>query len=225
MGVVDCKKISQELIKMGLRDQKMRIESQNPSENVKFNPEVDKANTSRLKTIIDKIGWPTISKVGEEASYAAWLIAQHADHDVSFQKKCLKLMLQVKNDILLNSSTKTTKSDLVYDLPAGRQEPESNLVNKIPLASARGILLSNIAYLTDRVAVNCRKKQLYGTQFYQDREGKIVPRPISNLDKLDYRRRCMGLERFSKYEQKMKGEYKWEKEYKNPKVGRFNKSL
>jgi hypothetical protein len=45
-----------------------------------------------LKKIIKEIGWPVISKVGKEASQAAWLVAQHADHDVKFQEYCLNLM-------------------------------------------------------------------------------------------------------------------------------------
>jgi len=52
-----------------------------------------------LKEIIGKIGWPTISKVGKEASFSAWLIAQHADYDPVFQEYCLDQMLAVKNDI------------------------------------------------------------------------------------------------------------------------------
>jgi len=32
--------------------------------------------------------------VGKKASQGAWLIAQHADHDLKFQKKCLKLLAE-----------------------------------------------------------------------------------------------------------------------------------
>ena len=49
-------------------------------------------DVTQLKTIIGTVGWPTISRVGFEASSAAWLIAQHADYDKEFQKDCLKLM-------------------------------------------------------------------------------------------------------------------------------------
>lgn len=45
-----------------------------------------------MKVIVSEIGWPTISKVGAETSSAAWLLVQHADHDVDFQKLCLELM-------------------------------------------------------------------------------------------------------------------------------------
>lgn len=46
----------------------------------------------RFGRIIERIGWPTTSKVGPIASKCAWLIAQHADHDIGFQKHCLELM-------------------------------------------------------------------------------------------------------------------------------------
>lgn len=52
----------------------------------------DESRTRELSAIIDEIGWPTKSKVGEEAANAAWLLAQHADRDTEFQKKCLALM-------------------------------------------------------------------------------------------------------------------------------------
>ncbi len=53
---------------------------------------VFEANAKILRGVITQIGWPTISKVGIEASSAAWLIAQHSDFDKDFQKKCLELM-------------------------------------------------------------------------------------------------------------------------------------
>ena len=49
-------------------------------------------HVAALKKIISDIGWPTIDLVGEEASSAAWIICQHADHDLAFQKYCLDLM-------------------------------------------------------------------------------------------------------------------------------------
>ena len=54
--------------------------------------EVDIRNTARMKEIITEIGWPTVSKVGSEGASNAWLLVQHADHDVNFQEHCLRLM-------------------------------------------------------------------------------------------------------------------------------------
>jgi hypothetical protein len=53
---------------------------------------LDKKHTVRLKSIIEKCDWPIVSLVGVEASRAAWLLVQHADHDVQFQERCLRLM-------------------------------------------------------------------------------------------------------------------------------------
>lgn len=52
----------------------------------------DSENTDRLRAIIEAIGWPTRSKVGQIAEHQAWLLAQHADADREFQRRCLALM-------------------------------------------------------------------------------------------------------------------------------------
>ncbi|MBX9448219.1 MAG: hypothetical protein KL787_00210 [Taibaiella sp.] len=49
-------------------------------------------NAKVLNTIIDDIGYPTIDKVGEEASESAWLVIQHAIGQPGFMKKCLKCL-------------------------------------------------------------------------------------------------------------------------------------
>lgn len=49
-------------------------------------------NATILNDIIDKIGYPTMDKVGEEASEAAWLIIQHSIGRPKFMKKCAKLL-------------------------------------------------------------------------------------------------------------------------------------
>ena len=175
--------IAIELNEMAAQDQKMRFDHQNPNIRAEFDPEIDRNNTSRLKEIVQHLGRPTISLVGEEASYAAWLIIQHADHDTVFQKKCLELM------------KKTPKGD---------------------------VLLPNIAYLTDRVAVNLGKPQTYGTQFYKNTRGEIVPRPIRNPKTVEQRRKRMGLETFEVYTQKMKGLYT--PTHENEKIGQFYKA-
>lgn len=55
---------------------------------------LDKRHTTRIKELIAEIGWPTISKVGNEGSTHAWLLVQHADLEPEFQKECLTLMKQ-----------------------------------------------------------------------------------------------------------------------------------
>lgn len=52
----------------------------------------DMENTAWLKDVVAERGWFTISGHGEDASYAAWLLAQHAGHDPAFQEDVLALM-------------------------------------------------------------------------------------------------------------------------------------
>lgn len=51
--------------------------------------QVDRDNTSWLKELIRKEGWPSAAKVGKAASDAALLIVQHAVHDRPFQRLAL----------------------------------------------------------------------------------------------------------------------------------------
>lgn len=51
-------------------------------------------NTMVLREIIDEIGWPGKSMVGEAAANAAWLIAQHSDADPEFQRRCRDLVIE-----------------------------------------------------------------------------------------------------------------------------------
>lgn len=79
-----------ELLALAQSDQEARKHWQETGE--AWGKTLDERNTERLKEIVAKIGWPTRSKVGEEAANAAWLLVQHADHDSGFQQKCLDLM-------------------------------------------------------------------------------------------------------------------------------------
>jgi len=55
-------------------------------------------NAQVIDDIIDDIGYPTIDKVGEEASEAAWLIIQHAIGQPDFMRKCAKLLELAVNE-------------------------------------------------------------------------------------------------------------------------------
>lgn len=51
---------------------------------------VNEQNTARLKELVAKHGWLHKGRVGKKGADAAFLIAQHADHDVDFQKQVLE---------------------------------------------------------------------------------------------------------------------------------------
>ena len=53
---------------------------------------VDVANIAWLKQVIEKNGWPTKTMVGQDGAFAAYLLVQHADLDLNFQRACLVLM-------------------------------------------------------------------------------------------------------------------------------------
>ncbi|HET6765530.1 MAG TPA: DUF6624 domain-containing protein, partial [Longimicrobiaceae bacterium] len=50
---------------------------------------VDSANLARLKEMVREHGWPDAPRVGPEAAQAVFLLVQHADRDVPFQKEYL----------------------------------------------------------------------------------------------------------------------------------------
>jgi hypothetical protein len=56
---------------------------------------IDKANAARLKEIVNHIGWPTRQLVGLKATQAAYMVIQHAGHDVDFQNDCLSMMVDL----------------------------------------------------------------------------------------------------------------------------------
>lgn len=155
------RKLAKEIQEMAGLDQEIRRQH-------KYNRgamgETTKENTKQLKEIVKQFGWPTIPLVGIKASNSAWLLVQHAEFDLKFQKYCLRLMKE---------------------------------------AAKKGeVLKENVAYLTDRVLINSDKPQLYGTQFY-NHKGRLLPKPIKDPDRLDVRRKKMGLQTFKIYKREL----------------------
>ena len=54
--------------------------------------EIKQRNTTRLKAIINRYGWPGRALVGDKAAHAAFIVVQHSDHDREFQKTCLPML-------------------------------------------------------------------------------------------------------------------------------------
>jgi hypothetical protein len=54
--------------------------------------EREHARAARAAEIVSAHGWPGRSLVGDDGASAAWLLIQHADHDVALQERCLELM-------------------------------------------------------------------------------------------------------------------------------------
>jgi hypothetical protein len=51
-----------------------------------------KERQARLSSIVDQYGWPRISEFGQPAATAAFLVVQHAEHNLEFQEKMLRLI-------------------------------------------------------------------------------------------------------------------------------------
>ncbi len=79
--------LQEEILAMQREDQAARAKNmQNLFE------EIDKKHNPRLKEIIATFGWPAMRLVGIKGSSAMWLLVQHQDRDVAFQKECLWLL-------------------------------------------------------------------------------------------------------------------------------------
>lgn len=58
-----------------------------------------KTNCSTLKNYFEEYGYPTINHNGKKISHTFWLLVQHCDHDIDFQKSVLKAMKsELKNN-------------------------------------------------------------------------------------------------------------------------------
>src|SRR5215469_7157476 len=80
-----------ELLRRAEQDQAARGEPQADWELV---ASVDADNVAWLRDVVAEVGWPGRSMVGEDGAHAAWLLAQHADRDPAFQRRCLDLITE-----------------------------------------------------------------------------------------------------------------------------------
>jgi Family of unknown function (DUF6624) len=92
--------VADELIEMGRKSQDQRLQliarewaRQAPEEGLRaIIHDHDIETTERLKEIVAESGWPRKAAVGEQAAKAAWLIAQHSQHDPDFMDQVLRLI-------------------------------------------------------------------------------------------------------------------------------------
>ena len=83
------------LLEMMRLDQAVQFDpSSNPIDEL-HNQRIDQQfadDVPKLEGILNEFGWPSRGVFGDEASKAAFLIAQHADRFPEFQRRCLNLL-------------------------------------------------------------------------------------------------------------------------------------
>lgn len=89
-------KIAKEIVDLQNADLELRNKLvQNGQLSDGYNKEMEvlhNRNAQILNNIIEKIGYPTVEKVGKEANEAAWLVIQHSIGQPEFMKKCAALL-------------------------------------------------------------------------------------------------------------------------------------
>ena len=99
-GWVD-KKLRRELLARRAEDQRVRQLASPPKEQrlARLPGEVaaqwqrvDQENTRWLGELVAARGWPGRTLVGKKGAHAAWLLAQHADHDPDLQRAFLEAL-------------------------------------------------------------------------------------------------------------------------------------
>lgn len=99
---MDYKSIAREIIELknadlALRDKLVQSGQLSGGYNEEMK-ELHNRNANALNNIIDTIGYPTLDKVGKEASEATWLVIQHSIGQPQFMKKCAELLLTAVNE-------------------------------------------------------------------------------------------------------------------------------
>lgn len=105
---IDFNSIAEKIISLKDTDLEVRARLVESGEiNESYNPEMEEVhnrNAQILNDIIDSIGYPTIDKVGKEASAAAWLVIQHSIGQPDLMRRC---------KILLETAVKENKANPV----------------------------------------------------------------------------------------------------------------
>jgi hypothetical protein len=86
--------LERELRQMRDADQKARMGDGTTSPETRIDEitAIDAKHLPRLKEIVAEHGWPRLSRVGTDGANHMWLLVQHMDADIDFQKQCLALM-------------------------------------------------------------------------------------------------------------------------------------
>ena len=148
-----------------------RIAINNPGNRAKsrYVYQLDGRHLPRLKSIIEKYGLPTFDLVGKHATHNFWLLIQHADRDLEFQKVCLSLMeraitrvhrrdIAYLTDRIRLAQDKKQKFGTQYDIINGKLVLKPLLNKKLVTHWRQEYELDTLASQKKRVTLEMKKK-------------------------------------------------------------------
>lgn len=113
--------LREELLAMQVADQQERTGAGLPP-GTRLPPARDHVRAQRLAEIVAAGGWPTVDAVGTDGASAAWLVAQHADHDAAFQEQVVRLMTPL---VATGQADPTDLAYLVDRVAVNRGRPQT----------------------------------------------------------------------------------------------------
>lgn len=152
---------------MASMDQKARKQFVNDSQNKKLAKSIyncDTKNIVEAKNIIKKYGWPTFNLVGRRASDAFWLLVQHSDRDIKFQKRCLALLEKAIKNKQAHPKNFAFLTDRILATEGKRQEFGTQFIFKNGKAVVKPV--------QDRKNLN-KKRTKYGLNTIEERTKEI----------------------------------------------------
>lgn len=196
---MDYKSIAKEIIDLKNADLKLREGlAQNGQLFEGYNKEMEQLhnrNAKALDTIIDNIGYPTIDKVGKEASEAAWLVIQHAIGQPHFMKKCVQLVEQAVSERKADPRNLAYLTDriAVYEGKPQRYGTQFDWDENGELSPKPFDNLANVNQRRTSIGINTLEEQTTVLRMQAKNEHQSPPADIENRKKeYDEWRKAVG---------------------------------
>lgn len=148
---------------------------------------IHNSNAAALQEIIAVIGYPSIAKVGKEASDAAWLVIQHAIEQPEFMKNCLNLLQKAVEQNEADPKSLAYLSDRIAVFEGKPQlygtqfdwdehgELSPNLYDDLVKVNERrqAIGLNSLEDQTQLIRANAKQENLLAPKDFEQREKEV----------------------------------------------------
>ena len=145
------------------------------------------SNAAALQEIIAVIGYPSIAKVGKEASDAAWLVIQHAVEQPEFMKNCLNLLQKAVDQNEADPKSLAYLSDRIAVFEGKPQlygtqfdwdehgELSPNLYDDLVKVNERrqAIGLNSLEEQTEFIRANAKQENLLAPKDFEQRKKEV----------------------------------------------------